>query len=49
MLFAQVWTYWIAVQPGGGARGEGSSPFSTMRSRLRMGSGVGVADSNAFV
>ena len=39
----------LKVQPGGGDKGEGSSPFRTMRWRLRSGSGGGVAESKALV
>ena len=39
------------LQPGGGSIGLGTSPCSTSRSRaaLRFGSGMGTADSSAFV
>ena len=39
------------LQPGGGSIGLGTSPCSTSRSRaaLRFGSGIGTADSSAFV
>ena len=38
-------------QPDGGFTGLGTSPLSTIRSRLRsrLGSGSGTADSNAWV
>lgn len=36
-------------QPGGGAMGEGTSPLSTMRFDLRVGSGTGTAESSASV
>ena len=35
--------------PEGGLIGVGTSPCKTMRSRLCLGSGIGIADSNALV
>src|SRR5271157_6258634 len=36
-------------QPGGGAAGLGTSPFRTIRSRFKVGSGTGIADRSAWV
>src|SRR3546814_614492 len=36
-------------QPGGGCSGLGMSPGSTMRARLRAGSGCGIAEMSACV
>src|SRR5215212_5597939 len=36
-------------QPEGGLMGVGTSPFKTIRSRLRVGSGTGMAESRARV
>jgi len=35
--------------PGGGAAGLGTSPWRTIRSRLRSGSGIGIAERSAWV
>ena len=36
-------------QPVGGFSGLGTSPFRMMRSRLSVGSGIGMADISAWV
>src|SRR5690606_4874078 len=47
--FSGWWHLGWKGQPGGGLAGEGTSPRSTIRSRLRPGSATGTADRSACV